>query len=115
MRTGSLTISRLISFRDSRTTHFKKGVEITTWNGVPIRRAIEVSADQHAGSNSAARHARGVDGLTLAALRRSPPPDAVWVIIGYIDLNGVEREMKQEWLVIPTLPDTGGVDADSVE
>ena len=34
-------------------THFKQGVEITTWNGVPIRRAIDVSADQHAGSNSA--------------------------------------------------------------
>ncbi|MEM7024221.1 MAG: peptidase S41, partial [Pseudomonadota bacterium] len=40
-------------------THFKQGVEITTWNGVPIQRAIEVSADEHAGSNAAARHARG--------------------------------------------------------
>jgi hypothetical protein len=94
-------------------THFKRGVEIMTWNGVPIRRAIDVSADQHAGSNSAARHARGVDGLTLRALRRALPPDAMWVIIGYIDLNGVEREMKQEWIVTPMLPDTGGVDVDS--
>lgn len=93
--------------------HFKRGVEITTWNGVPIRRAISVSADQHAGSNSAARHARGVDGLTLRALRRTLPPDAMWVTIGYIDLNGVEREMKQDWLVTPLLPDVSGVDADS--
>lgn len=93
--------------------HFKQGVEITTWNGVPIRRAIEVSADQHAGSNPAARHARGVDGLTLRALRRALPPDAMWVIIGYNDLNGAEREMKQDWLVTPMLPDSGGVDADS--
>jgi hypothetical protein len=84
-------------------THFKRGVEIMTWNGVPIRRAIDVSADQHAGSNSAARHARGVDGLTLRALRRALPPDAMWVIIGYIDLNGVEREMKQEWIVTQML------------
>jgi len=37
--------------------HFKQGVEITTWNGVPIARASEVSADLHAGSNTAARHA----------------------------------------------------------
>jgi hypothetical protein len=94
-------------------THFKPGVEITTWNGVPIRRATDVTADLHAGSNSAARHARGVDGLTLRALRRALPPDAIWVIIGYIDLNGVEREMKQDWIVTPLLPDTGGVDADS--
>ena len=95
-------------------THFKEGVEITTWNGVPIRRAIDVSADKHAGSNSAARHARGVDGLTIRALRRVLPPDAIWVIIGYTDLNGVEREMKQEWLVAPILPDTGGIDTDAV-
>lgn len=95
-------------------THFKQGVEIKTWNGVPIRRATNVSADQHAGSNSAARHARGVDGLTLRALRRALPPDAMWVIVGYVDLDGVEREMKQNWIVTPLLPDTGGVDADSV-
>jgi len=94
--------------------HFKKGVEITTWNGVPIRRAIEVTADQHAGCNSAARHARGIEGLTVRALMRALPPDAMWVIIGYIDLNGVEREMKQEWLVTPSLPDTNGVDADTL-
>lgn len=94
--------------------HFEKGVEITTWNGVPITRAIEVSADLHAGSNAAARHARGVDGLTLRGLRRTLPPDAMWVIIGYIDLNGVERELKQNWLVTPSLPDSSGVDADAV-
>lgn len=96
-------------------THFKEGVEITTWNGVPIRRAVDVSADEHAGSNSAARHARGVDGLTVRALRRVLPPDAMWVIIGYVDLNGVEREMKQEWLVTPLLPDTSGIDTDAVK
>lgn len=94
-------------------TYFKQGVEIKTWNGVPIHRAIEVSADQHAGSNAAARHARGIDGLTLRALRRALPPDALWVIIGYTDLNGVEREMKQEWIVTPTLQEAGGVDTDS--
>ncbi len=94
-------------------SRFRPGVEITSWNGVPIRRAIEVSADQHAGSNPEARHARGVDGLTVRALRSSLPPDALWVVIGYIDLNGVEREMRQDWLVSPMLPDLGGVDPDS--
>lgn len=94
--------------------HFKRGVEITTWNGVPIIRAIDMSADMHAGSNLSARHARGIDGLTIRALRRALPPDAMWVIIGYTDLNGIERELKQDWTVTPSLPDTSGADADSV-
>ncbi len=93
--------------------HFKKGVEITMWNGIPIDRAIAISADKHAGSNLAARHVRGIDGLTIRALRRALPPDEMWVVIGYTDLHGVEREMRQDWIVTPTLPDTGGVDTDS--
>jgi hypothetical protein len=35
------------------------------------------------------------------------------VIVGYIDNNGIEREMKQDWIVTPILPDTDGVDTDS--
>jgi hypothetical protein len=94
--------------------HFKSGVEVTTMNGVPIQRAVAVSADQHAGSNTAARHARGIDGLTIRALRRALPPNAMWVDIGYIDKNGVSRETRQEWLVTPLLPDTGVVDPDAL-
>lgn len=94
--------------------HFKSGVEITQWNGVPIRRAIDVAADEHAGSNLAARHARGLDGLTIRPLRLALPPDAHWVIVGYVDRNGEERETKQEWLVTPELPEPAAVDADSV-
>lgn len=93
---------------------FKPGVEIKMWNGVPIRRAIELSADLHAGSNLAARHARGLDGLTIRPLIRSLPPDALWVVIGYTDLNGVERELKQEWAVAPYRPTYIGTDADSL-
>lgn len=94
--------------------HFKKGVTITTWNAVPIHRAIEVSADQHAGSNASARHAQGIDGLTIRALRRSLPPDELWVIIGYTDLKGVARELKQPWLVASLTPNTSGVDANEI-
>ncbi len=93
--------------------HFKRSVEITTWNGVPIGHAIDVNANKHAGSNQAARRARGIDGLTVRPLRRALPPDEMWLIIGYIDLNGVDRELRQDWIVTPLLPDTGGVNADS--
>ncbi len=79
--------------------HFKSGVEVTHWNGVPIQRAVEVIGDRHAGSNEAARHVRGIDGLTIRPLQASLPPDELWVVIGYIDRDGKSREMRQEWLV----------------
>lgn len=94
--------------------HFREGVEINTWNAVPIARAVEVSANQHAGSNLEARHARGVDGLTLRSLSGNLAPSAMWVIVGYTDLSGVKREMKQEWIVAPSLPDLGGVNSGKV-
>ena len=93
--------------------HFKPGVEITNWSGVPIERAINVNANRRAGSNAAARKARGIDGLTIRALRTTTPPDELFVIIGYIDLNGSARELRLDWLVTPQLPDLQGVDADS--
>ena len=64
----------------------------------------------HAGSNADARHARGVDGLTIRGLARAMPPDAMWIDIGYIDRNGVAREMRQDWIVSPSLPSNNGVD-----
>jgi len=94
--------------------HFQRGVTITTWNAVPIARAIEVCANQHAGSNAAARHVQGIDGLTIRAMQRSLPPDAQWVIIGYIDLNGTERELKQPWIVTQLMQSVNGVDANTV-
>src|SRR3954471_5168527 len=36
---------------------FGRGALITSWNGVPIERAVEVAAARYAGSNDAARHA----------------------------------------------------------
>lgn len=94
--------------------HFKRGVTITQWNAVPIVRAIEISADEHAGSNLSARHVQGIDGLTIRAMRRSLPPDALWVIIGYTDLEGVARELKQAWIVTELMQTAAGVDANTI-
>jgi C-terminal processing protease CtpA/Prc len=80
--------------------NFQPGVRITYWNAVPIDRAVEIAASYHAGSNPAARHARGVDGLTLRGLRISAPPDDEWVIVGYVDLAGEQREFRAEWSVV---------------
>lgn len=40
---------------------FKPGVEITYWNGVPMKRAVDINSDKKAGSNPAARF--GAHGL----------------------------------------------------
>jgi hypothetical protein len=79
--------------------NFQPGVRITYWNAVLIDRAVEIAASYHAGSNPAARHARGVDGLTQRGLRMSAPPDDEWVIVGYVDLAGEQREFRAEWSV----------------
>lgn len=79
---------------------FVPGVRLTYWNGIPIDRAVEIAASYHAGSNPAARRARGVDGLTRRAMNISPPPDEEWVTIGYEDLNNQPAELKVEWTIV---------------
>ena len=57
------------------TPPFTRGVEVTHWNGVPIALAVAISGDRFAGSNRAARLARGADALTLRPLLLHLPPD----------------------------------------
>ena len=39
---------------------FEPGVDVLYWNGVPIKRAIELNGESQAGSNIDARFARGL-------------------------------------------------------
>jgi hypothetical protein len=83
---------------------FGPGAEITHWSGIPIARAIDLNGARFAGSNVAARHARGVDSLTIRALRIHLPPDEQWVTVSYIGLDGTARELREKWLVVDNLP-----------
>jgi hypothetical protein len=89
---------------------FTPGVEVTHWNGVPIAQAVAVSGDRFAGSNRAARLARGVDALTLRPLRLHLPPDEEWVTVTYLDAGGVRHEQRQPWLVGPNVPPLADAD-----
>jgi hypothetical protein len=82
----------------------RPGVEVTHWNGVPIERAVDVLAAGNPGGNLAARHARGLNRLTVRPLLRSLPPDDEWVMLGYRTGSGADREYRADWLVM-TLPD----------
>ena len=93
---------------------FVPGVEVTSWSGVPIERAVEVNADRHAGSNMEARHARGVQFLTLRPMVRSLPPDEEWVEVGYVDLAGNELSLRHDWRVFDAGSSISGVDANEL-
>jgi hypothetical protein len=71
---------------------------------------VEVAATYHAGSNLEARHARGMEGLTVRAMSVSPPPDEEWVVVGYRSLDGQPLELRAEWTLIglPAEPDRAG-------
>jgi hypothetical protein len=83
---------------------FGPGAEVTHWNGIPIDRAVELNAAREAGSNRAARRARGVDSLTIRPLLRHLPPDEEWVTVGYVGVDGQARELREPWLVVDRLP-----------
>lgn len=83
---------------------FKPGVIVTSWSGVPIERAVDLNADRQAGSNPDARHARGLEALTIRTMAMSSPPDERWVVVGYLD-GAVARELRIDWQVFE--PDPG--------
>lgn len=94
---------------------FQPGVELLYWNGVPIRRAVERHAAGQAGGNPAARHARGLDSLTIRPLLRLLPPDEEWVTLHYRAPEGGEvHEIVHRWLVFAPEAGAGGVDPDDL-
>ena len=84
---------------ESNEAFFQPGVEVLYWNGVPIRRAIEINGESQAGSNIEARFARGLDNLTVRPLDTSLPPDEKWVDLTYQTTDGEILTLKVEWLV----------------
>lgn len=83
---------------------FRPGVEVLHWNGVPIRRAIELNAELQAGSNEAAAFARGLDAMTVRPLIVSLPPDEDWVTITYRGLDDEVRQIRREWRLVAVAP-----------
>lgn len=95
---------------------FVPGVELLYWNGMAIERAVRANSDQTAGSNNAARHARGVSALTIRPMNTALPPDADFVDLEFVTLGGdvvnpnARQSMRQQWFV-RYAPTTGGLTA----
>jgi C-terminal processing protease CtpA/Prc len=86
---------------------FDAGVEVLSWNGIPIQRAVDVNGDRFAGSNQAARHARGIETLTVRALATALPPDEDRVIVEYRTSDSKVHELRVGWMVFS--PDATGL------
>jgi hypothetical protein len=93
---------------------FKAGVVLTHWNGVPVDRAVELNAERQAGSNEDARHARGLEAMTIRPMMSSSPPDEELVAIGYSD-GQHDQAVVLEWRIFEPDPAPQAVDPDSAE
>lgn len=90
-------LSRLLS--NKKNEGLKEGCQILYWNGIPIRRAIQINAEQNAGSNISAQFARGIDSLTFRPLSRVLPPEEEWVELVYLDENGNRHTAEFSWQI----------------
>lgn len=91
---------------------FEVGVLVTHWSGIPIERAVEINAAREAGSNPDARHARGLEALTIRPMALSAPPDEDWVEIDYLDLNQQPQHIRFEWKVMAPPQSATGAEVD---
>jgi hypothetical protein len=77
---------------------FQKGVIVKDWNGTPIDRVVAANADREAGSNPAARCAKGLSALTIRWLGQSLPPDEDWVDIDYLaEPDRKAKSIRFQW------------------
>ncbi|OUL99779.1 S41 family peptidase [Variovorax sp. JS1663] len=88
---------------------FKPGVRLETWGGMPFGRAVAIHADRETGGRPDARLARALESLTFRSLQYGPPPDEMWVDIGFREAERKPlREVRIPWsFVRPGRASTG--------
>jgi hypothetical protein len=87
------------------------GAEITHWNGMPVAVAVARHAQDEAGSNPAARVARGLERMTQRPLALSQVPDEDWVDLRY-RVDGTTHETRIPWRVVSVADVLSKVDDD---
>jgi Peptidase family S41 len=89
---------------DVHDADFAVGAHVTTWNGVPFARAVDLYAETLTGGRPDARRARALATFTQRPLAYLPPPEELWVEIGYrfgSDTPGdPDRAIRFEWRAI---------------
>jgi hypothetical protein len=102
-------VTKVADTRLIKDTGFKAGVTLETWNGVPFERAVAIHADRETGGRPDARLARALESLTFRSLQYGPPPDEMWVDVGYREAEGKPvREVRIPWRIVrPGRPAAG--------
>lgn len=101
---GSLEAPRFIVSKVAKTAEveksgFAEGVELVSWNYVPMGRAVDVYAAQETGGRRDARRARALETLTFRSLDYGPPPDEHKVNIEFM-VGRTLREVCIPWRVV---------------
>ena len=85
---------------------FKPGVVLEYWNGTPIDRAVLRHSDEEIGGRPDSQRAWSVQSLTFRSLQYGPPPDELWVIVGYRATDasgaasGAAKEIRIPWQIV---------------
>jgi len=101
-RTPSYVVTKITE--DVTDPTFAVNARLMTWNGVPIGRVVDLYAETLTGGRPDARRARALETLTQRPLRYLPPPDELWVDIGYRlptdPPDEPDRSIRFEWRAI---------------
>ena len=76
---------------------FRRGVEVVSWNGVPIDEAVKRSAEFEEGSNTPHDLALGLQFMTVRWLAASFGPESPWVVVGYKPDDASEEPTEFEF------------------
>jgi hypothetical protein len=99
--TPEFTVSKVSHSDLIKDPAFRPGVRLETWNGMPFERAVALHADRETGGRPDARLARALESLTLRSLQYGPPPDELWVDIGFREAPGRKtREVRIPWRIV---------------
>jgi len=92
-------VSKLAQTADVEDPDFAEGVELVSWNFVPMSRAVDVYSSQETGGRPDARRARALETLTFRSLDYGPPPDEHSVIVGFT-VGQTLHEVRIPWRVV---------------
>jgi hypothetical protein len=92
-------VSKVARTADVGDSGFAEGVELLSWNFVPMSRAVDVYSVQETGGRRDARRARALETMTLRSLDYGPPPDEHKVNIEFL-AGRRRREVCLPWRVV---------------
>ena len=104
-REARFLVTRLVA--DLGHDTFRPGVEVISWDGTPIDRAVALTAEIEGGNNRYSREALAVKYMTVRWLGANRLPDARWVAVGYRGRDGKAYEIRLPWRVLHLDKDQG--------